>query len=149
LAGIEFSPTGTLYGFSAGASTLYTINPSTAAATAIGPLGLGVFEGGLTFAPNGTAYGTNASGAANAQLFSINLTTGAATVIGFMGAHDINGLAYRATDNMLIGLDRVTNALVLIDPVTAATSDLAVVPSAIGSVGGMTVAGITGYFNTG
>src|SRR5262249_35137258 len=48
---IEFSPSGTLYGFTTGStSTLYTINPSTAAATPIGPLGLSfVFEGGLAF----------------------------------------------------------------------------------------------------
>jgi WD40 repeat protein len=150
-AEIEFSPGGTLYGFTTGsASTLYTINPSTAAATSVGPLGLPfVFEGGLAFSPGGTAYATNGGDSGAAQLFTINLATGAATVVGTLsgGGHDINGLAYRS-DGQLIGLDRVTNALVVIDPATAAVAQLAPVPSTVGGVGGMTVLNGTGYYNT-
>jgi hypothetical protein len=148
---IEFSPSGTLYGFSTGsAPTLYKINPSTAAATAIGALGLPfVFEGGLAFSPSGIAYGTNGGSSGAAQLFTINLTTGSATVVGTMsgGSHDVNGLAYRS-DGELIGLDRVSNALVVIDPSTAAVTALAAVPSTVGGVGGMTVLNGTGYYST-
>src|SRR5262245_39108309 len=56
LAEIQFSPNGTLYGFSTGTTpTLYTIDPSTAKPTPVGPLGLAfVAEGGLAIAPNGT-----------------------------------------------------------------------------------------------
>lgn len=130
--------------------TLYTINPTTAAVAAIGPLGLPfVFEGGLTFAPDGTAYATNGDSAGNPQLLRINLTTGAATVIATIsgGNHDIDGLAFRS-DGLLIGLDRETNALLLIDPVTAASSFLAAVPTTIGGVGGLTIDGGVGFYNT-
>ncbi len=152
LAGeIEFSPGGTLYGFSSGSSpTLYTINPSTAASTVVGPLGLPfVFEGGLAFSPGGTAFGTNGGDSGAAQLFTINLATGAATVVGTLsgGSHDINGLAYRS-DGELIGLDRVSNSLIVINPTTAAVTSLAAVPSTVGAVGGMTVLSGVGYYST-
>src|SRR5947209_2315207 len=63
-ADIQFAPSGTLYGFTdSGAATpsLYTINPNTAAISAVGPLNPTgfVFEGGLAFTPGGTAYGMN------------------------------------------------------------------------------------------
>ena len=66
-ADIAFAPNGTLYGFTDSAAltpTLYTIDPGTAAVTPIGPLDLPfVFEGGLAFASNTTAYGTNGGNA--------------------------------------------------------------------------------------
>jgi hypothetical protein len=148
---IQFSPSGTLYGFSSGSSaTLYTINPSTAATAPIGSLGLPfVFEGGLAFSPGGIAYGTNGGSSSAAQLFTLNLTTGAATVVGTLsgGDHDINGLAYRS-DGELIGLDRVSNSLVVINPTTSAVTSLAAVPSTVGGVGGMTVLNGVGYYST-
>src|SRR5262249_39572488 len=94
---IELSPGGVIYGVSVGGGpTLYTITPSPAAATPVGPLGLPfVFEGGLAFSPGGTAYGANGGTADNPQLFTLNLATGAASVVGTIsgGSHDINGLA--------------------------------------------------------
>jgi len=148
-AEIEFAPNGTLYGFTAGTAQLYSINPATAAAIPIGSLGLNfVYEGGLAFSPSGTAYGSNAVDQDHDTLFTINLNTGAATVIGTLtGAHDLNGLAYRS-DGKLIGLDRVTNSLLVIDPTTMAFSTLAVVPTTVGDIGGMTVDGGVGYYNT-
>jgi hypothetical protein len=50
---------------------------------------------------------------------------------------------------MLVGLDRVTNSLLVIDPTTAASSVLAPISSTVGAVGGMTVLGGIGYMNTG
>jgi hypothetical protein len=152
-AEIEFAPNGTLYGFTdSGAPTpsLYKINPSSAAVSLIGPLNLPfVFEGGLAFAPNGSAFGTNADNSGNPELFSLNLATGAATVIATIsgGDHDINGLAYRS-DGKLIGLDRVSNSLLVIDPATGVSSVLAAVPTTVGGVGGMSVLGGIGYYNT-
>ncbi len=149
-AEIEFAPNGTLYGFTpSGQAMLYTINPTTAGVSAIGPLGIGfVFEGGLAFAPNGTAYGMNSGDAGSPGLFTINLSTGAATLVGTVpGSHDINGLAWRS-DGMLVGLDRVTNSLLAINPTTAAFSVIASVGATVGGVGGMTTLGSTGYFNT-
>src|SRR5262245_35446881 len=101
LGSLETAPDGTLYAFTTGdQASLYTINPVTGAATAVGPLSAEfVFEGGLAFGPDGTAYGTNILGADQnqlsvAELFTLNLATGAATVVGIIpgGFHDINGL---------------------------------------------------------
>jgi hypothetical protein len=152
LGGLERGPDGFLYGITAaGAGAhLYRINLTTFAATDIGPLNLNtVFEGALAFAPNGTAYGTNEGTSTNPQLFTVNLNTGAATIVGQIsgGAHDVNGLAW-GSDNMLVGLDRVTNALLRIDPTTAASSVIATVPPVVGGAGGMTIVDGTAYFNT-
>ena len=113
-----------------------------------GPLGFTrVAEGGLAFDPNGTAYGTEIGNSVGPQLFTINLATGAASIVGTisLGGHDINGLAYRS-DGQLIGLDRVLNSLLVIDPATAAATQLAIVPStAIGTFNGtITGTGISG-----
>jgi hypothetical protein len=130
---------------------LYRVDANTAHASLVGYLGLGiVFEGGLAFSPNGTAYGCNGGTANNPQLFTLNLQTGHATIIGTIsgGSHDINGLAWRS-DGMLVGLDRVSNSLLAINPQTAASATIAVLSPAIGAIGGMTTAdGNTGYFST-
>jgi hypothetical protein len=146
-----------MYRFTTGTTSaiLYRFDSTTYAPTAIGPLnppvGI-VFEGGLAFSPGGIAYATNIGDSGSPRLFTINLNTGAATVIGTIsgGSHDINGLAYRGSDGMLIGLDRVTNSLLLINPTTAVSSVLAPISATVGAVGGMTVDNNgTGYFATG
>jgi DNA-binding beta-propeller fold protein YncE len=151
-ADIQFGPNGTLYGFtdSAVTPTLYSINPTTAAVKAIGPLNAPafVFEGALAFSPTGTAYAMNLGSNGNAQLFTINLTTGAATSLGVVtGANDINGLAYRS-DGKLVGLDDNSNSLLVIDPVALTATTLAAVPTTVGAVGGMTVENGLGYYVT-
>jgi WD40 repeat protein len=149
---IEFSPNGTLYSFSVGSnSTLYTINPTTAAATLIGPLDLNfAYEGGLAFSPSGIAYGVNGDNANNPQLFTLNLSTGEATVVGTISgaSRDINGLAWRS-DGKLIGISDFDNSLVVIDPTTLGISTLATLNVSAGTVGGMTAIGSSGYFSTG
>jgi hypothetical protein len=149
IGALEYDSYGSLYGITTGSSSaLYQIDANTGVTTAIGPLGVGfVFEGGLTFGSGGTAYGVNYGNASNPGLFSINLSTGAATEIGILsgGAHDFNGLTMRS-DGMLVGLDRETDTLRLIDPLTAITSLLAVTPN-VGDVGGFTSDGINGYFS--
>ena len=146
---------GTLFAFTvfmgSGVGTLYTINPSTAAATPVGQLGLSVFEGGLAIAPDGTAYGTSQGTETTCALFSVNLSTGAATSIGTIGtgAHDINGLTYRS-DGKLVGLDRVTNSLLEIDPTTPANiTTIAVLTPGVGSAGGIAYDGQAYYLTTG
>jgi len=142
---------GQLYGFTTGRDSMfYRIDPNTAAGTAVGPLGIDfVFEGALLIGPDETAYGTNQDGSENPILFSIDLNTGAATTIGTIGSgsHDINGLALR-DDGKLVGLDRITNSLLEIDPVTTDSSVIADLSPTVGSVGGMTVVGGRGYFAT-
>jgi Sulfatase-modifying factor enzyme 1 len=130
---------------------LYRINPANASTTLVGSIGPEhVFEGGLVIAPDGTAYATNMNFNENPALFKINLDTAATTTVGIIsgGGHDINGLAWRS-DNMLVGLDRVTDSLLVINPSTAASSVIAAVSAPIGGVGGMAAIGDSGYFATG
>ncbi len=150
LSALEYAPGGTLYAFSSGVqASLYTIDPVTATATLVGPLGMFAFEGGIAFSPDGTAYAVSGGSVAAAQLLQLNLATGAATVVATLsgGPHDVNGLAWRS-DGKLIGLDRTSNGLIVIDPATGATSLLATVATDIGATGGMAAVGGTGYFST-
>jgi Repeat of unknown function (DUF6923) len=154
LQSLELAADGFLYGVwtdsAAQNATLYRINPATAAPAIVGLLGIGnVFEGGLAFGPTGTAYATNRGSSGSPYLFQVSLTTGAGTLIGLIsgGSHDVNGLAWR-DDGMLIGLDRVSNSLVLINAATAALTPLAAVSAVVGAAGGMGIRGGLGYFAT-
>jgi hypothetical protein len=151
LAGLELGRNGKLYAISGSPHpALYSIDPATAIAVQIGLLGVGfMFEGALAIAPNGIAYATNLNTSSAAGLFRIDLATGQSTLLGTIsgGARDINGLAWRR-DGKLVAIDRVSNALITIDPVTFATTTLATVPSTVGAVGGMTAIGDTGFYST-
>jgi len=155
---LEFAPDGTLYGFTTGfvdpQPKLYEINTVDFTATEIGELNLDsvVFDGSLVFAPDGTVYGTNHGATAKPQLFTLDLDTGEATVIGTISVdgdtqHDINAMAWRS-DGMLVGLDRIENALLAINPADATAEIIAYVTPTVGGVGGMAVWGDTGYFAT-
>lgn len=89
---IAFSPTGALYGVTF--SSLYSINPTTAAATFIGNHGV---PGGnaLVFGSDGTLY---AAGFASTSLFTVNPTTGAGTSLGVMGFASGGDLAFFGGD---------------------------------------------------
>jgi hypothetical protein len=157
VAALERAPNGTLYAFTTGDDPmLYEIDDATGAATAIGALGLGfVSEGALAFAPNGTAYGvTHFDGDQGERwLFTLDLTTGAATRVATFETFepsdeiDVNGLAWRS-DGMLVGHERVSNSLLVIDPATAAYSILAALSPTVGAVGGMTAWKGVGYLAT-
>lgn len=150
LSGLEFSPDGTLYGFTSGASAeLYRIDPFTAEAISVGSLDDFVFEGALVFTPEGTAYGASGGSVASATLFTIDSQNGLANPMVTIGAepHDVNGLAWRS-DGMLIALDRRSNALIVIDPSDGSVSTLVALAANVGATGGMTAAGDTGYFVT-
>ncbi len=71
--------TGTLYATQA--TTLYTINTTTGAATSVGAMGVSDMEG-MTFSEDGVLYGTTGTGAgaSSNSFFSINKATGAATL---------------------------------------------------------------------
>jgi hypothetical protein len=149
---LEFAPDGRLLGFTTSVTTptLYQINPATAATVEIGSLNIGsVFEGGLAFGSDGTAYGVNQGDATAAKLFKIDLSNGQASVIGVIsgGNRDINGIGWRS-DGTLVGLDRVSNALLIIDPTTANTNTLVALDPQVGVVGGMAVIADQGYFST-
>ena len=138
---------GFLYGITTGVSSaLYRIDPDDASTEWIGFLGISTFEGGLAFATDGTAYGVNGGSAAPA-LYRLNMETGEATLIAaFANTHDFDGLGWHGDG--LIGLDRVTNALLSIDPATAETSLILNVEPIVGGIGGMVLNSEFGYFAT-
>jgi len=143
---LEFGPDGRLYSTTNGlwelTSELYSINLLTAEATLVGPTGVEQYEGALAFAPDGTAYGGLAD---NATIYSIDLDTGAATTLGSVGAHDINGMAFRS-DGAVIAFEGVPfgSSLFSIDLATLATTKIATIPTLHG-IGGMAVYGNDAY----
>jgi hypothetical protein len=157
LGALEYNPhDGYFYGFTTGeapeAPVLFRFNiPTTLDAVtpqSIGRLGLSVFEGGLAFAPDGTAYAMN-GGVTVPYLLTLDLNTGRATVVERMAdRHDIAGLGWRS-DGVLIGLDSTDNALLAIDPATAAASTIDSILPTIGGVGGLALLDGGGYFVTG
>lgn len=148
-SGLEFTPDGsTLYAISNAPNQIYRVDPATGASTLVGDLGSAFqFEGALAFASSTVAYFTNAGSASDAHLLRLDVSTMTVTDVGNMGEADINGLAWR-DDGMLVGLDRVSNALVTINPNTAAKTVLATIPDSVGAVGGMTVYSGFAYFST-
>lgn len=155
---LEFASDGTLYGFTTnlqpGARTLYQLDPlDSYAAHEIGLLNQNsVFDGSLVIAPDGTAYGTNRGDMLAPDLFTIDLGSGVTSPIGTISVdgdtrHDINGMTWR-NDGMLVGLDRIENALLAINPADATAEIIAYVTPDAGGVGGMAVWGDTGYFAT-
>ncbi len=162
LGSLEFAADGFLYGVTTSANaalpTLYRINPTNAATVPVGTLGVSAFEGGLTFDGQGTAYATNSGTSGSALLYTLNMGTGAAAIVGTLAiagpggtsisaGYDINGLGTRS-DGMLVGIDRVSNSLLLIDPTTALTTLLAPLGPTAGGIGGLVVNGNVGYFVT-
>ena len=149
LGALEFRDAdGYLYGITTGVnSTLYRIDANDASTTPIGSLGVFTFEGGLAFDTNGNAYGVNAGTANVPILYQLNMETGVATLIApFADPHDFDGLGWHGDG--LIGLDRVTNALLSIDPLTAETSLIRTVDPIVGGIGGMVLNAEFGYFAT-
>jgi hypothetical protein len=81
LTDIAFSPTGVLYGINF--TELYSINTSTGAPTAIGPLDIASDDANaLVFSSSGTLYTATVTG----SLYTVNTGTGAATDVGSLGS---------------------------------------------------------------
>lgn len=155
IGGLEMGPDGYLYGFSTGESPnpmLFKIDTTSYEQTAIGPIGLDfIFEGSLAFSPDGTAYAVSNNGLSDTQpqLFTIDINTGQGFSVGILsgGSHDINGMVWRS-DGLLVGIDRITNSLLAIDPVDATSTLIAELDPVLGIVGGMAALGDTAYFST-
>ncbi|MDD9874317.1 MAG: hypothetical protein OXU22_02115, partial [Gammaproteobacteria bacterium] len=73
---------GVLYVHHNGSKTLYTINPETAAATAVGPNGLGLNFPALDGVENGPKTGLYGISLNTMSLYQFNIATGAATLVG-------------------------------------------------------------------
>lgn len=125
MAGLDFAG-GTLYAYvQNGVSGLYTINPSTGAATFVGSGGLQTDDqiSDLSYNPaDGKMYGISTSGSAalNTRTYSINLTTGQATLEKTLHVPTrssmllVNGLA-TDTDGMQYVLDLYNNGVFRVD----------------------------------
>ena len=108
---LHSSSSGALFGTNSGggdprgsaASTLYTIDATTGAATAVGPTGFnGV--GAIAFAANGTLYGISSS---PFQLITINVKTGVGSLVGSVGGADFRNfmdLSFRNGDGVLFAV---------------------------------------------
>src|SRR5437660_12817234 len=72
---------GTAYTNTNGAASLYSISPTTGAATLVGATGFRQISA-LAFAPNGTLYGIGRNGTGALVLLTINTATGAGTQVG-------------------------------------------------------------------
>ncbi len=118
-----------LYVIKNGDSTLYTIDTTTGAATAIGKATAYNSEmwTGMTTSVDGTLYASSTD-ISRSTLYTINPATGAATIIGqITNGPGIIDIAIDREDNMY-GLELVGDALVKIDPATGAGTP-------IGSIG--------------
>lgn len=155
IGGLEFSPSGVLYGVSIGSlGRLYTLNLANGQATNVGLTNQFTFEGGLAFDPiTGIAYMANGNTSTSPGLSTVNLNTGNATKVGQIGTtpHDFAGFAFSPT-GQLYGIDRITNALWAIDKTNPSGAGTVQVGGGfgggieLGPVGGMTYDAQTGLF---
>lgn len=123
---IAFDPNGNLYGITF--SSLYSINPQTAAAAFIGNHSI-LGGNALVFGSDGTLYG---AGNSTTSLYTINPTTGASTSLGNIGFASGGDLAF---NNGHLYLASATNQLVDVNLNSPADSS---------SVGNFGVAGVFG-----
>jgi hypothetical protein len=141
IGALAFDDRGILYGISLGMDAkLYTINPSTGAASSVGSLGIGfVFEGGLDFGSSGQLIGVNQENAEGAKTFIIDAETGSATIIGPNPGEnrDINGLAYDGQN--FFAIDRVSNTFGSLDPATGKYSPIGNTGATIADAGGLAI----------
>ena len=127
------------------ASSLYSIDPGTGAATAIGSIGSAVT--GLAVDPtSGTLYGVTADverAGTPRQLLTINPATGAGTVVGSIGTNEIEDIAFNSA-GQLYGWNTVGDSLARISK-SAPVSVTSVGPSGAGvTFGGALAFGVSG-----
>lgn len=146
MADIQMGPDGFLYGFSTGtAAKTYKINPETAGATELRPLGLAagtfVFEGAMApTAPNSYEYWCSGLlDAGDPGMFKLDVRTGAVTDKKTLsGDYDINGWTLGTTDaEVLFGLDRESGRVQHVDAGSGTVVQADLWPGAVGEVGGM------------
>jgi hypothetical protein len=105
------------------ASSLYTLNPGTGAATSVGPIGKAIT--GLAFDDTtSTLYGVTAGvslDGSERQLLTINTATGASTLVGSLGANEIEDIAFNSNGE-LYGWNESGDDLVRIGKATGAVT---------------------------
>ena len=153
IAGIAFNASDELlYGFGGfNPGFLVSIDPTTGNDNVIANLPFQVAEGGVTFSPDGSLIGVGRSTGQPFRpgLFSVDLESGDVTNLGVVsgGDRDINGIAWR-DDGKLVGLDRISNSLLEIDPVTGQSFTISFLGTTLGGVSGITREGDDYFFAT-
>jgi len=105
ITGLEFSPTGILYGWDVFFG-LFTVNPTTGAATDVNAaVNAGVEIQSLAFSPDGVLYG------ARDALYTIDLVTGVPMLVGSGGYADVRGIAFVPEPGALLLLGSALAAL--------------------------------------
>jgi hypothetical protein len=122
-APVLYGATGVAADDSLPASNLYTIDPSSGAATSIGSIGKAITGLAVDNADGGKLYGVTAGvylSGEERQLLRINPATGASTVVGSLGANEIEDIAFSAlgqlygwneTGDDLYSINKATGAL--------------------------------------
>ena len=145
---LEMGPDGQVYGYDHNL-TLFRFDPTSFELALLGKIQTFeyLYEGAMAFAPDGRAYVIGSD--FTTSLLRLDTSTLATTRVGALGdrLYDVNGMVWRP-DGMLVGMDRVSNALITIDPATGAATQLAPLDPLLGSVGGMTVLDGVGYLAT-
>jgi hypothetical protein len=116
-AGLDFQPgTNILFAASGGnganAAHLFTIDPSTGAATIVGPVGEPIVD--LAIDNSGTIFGSDFN-----SLYTIDPGTGAGTAVGAINS-SIEGLAVNPVSDILYGITFNNGELYSIDKLTGA-----------------------------
>lgn len=138
--GLAYDPaSGTLYGSDVSTRVLVTIDPTTGAATVVGPIGFSFVEG-LAFDPLagvlwGADRGTN-------ELIRIDPSTGAGTAVGPFGVDSIRGLAFDPGIGTLYGSRDGPDRLFTIDLTTGMATKIG--PTGNGPMSGLTFDTTTG-----
>jgi V8-like Glu-specific endopeptidase len=143
ITGLAFHQ-GVLYGIAGATGQLFTINPVTRAASAVGsPSGGNV--AGLEFDHGtGVLYALDDSTGAT-RLMTISTSTGAATLVGPLGTGtDCNGLAFDAATGQLFTIDAPTGRLLRVSPATGAATVVGMTNGSFGSAFGMAASPVTG-----
>lgn len=136
------SPLALLYGAanssSGETSFLYSINPTTAAPSLIGPIGFGQI-GGIRFNAGGTLFGTGQTqiGSGNVSLLTITPCTGLGTAVGTTQLDDIDfwevaDISFRNSDGTLFATmfaDEGDNGLATFNTTTGVPTKVATFPS--------------------
>ncbi len=152
VAGIAWSPTGSLYALTNSTAAQYPnslmrVDPSTGASQLIGSTGLtAIVEGDLARDPTtGQLYGCYNLTSGKRQLFTMSAETGAATPIPGSLSGDPSALAFDL-NGTLYGIDTSLGELLTIDKASGAVLGYTSLNVALGSTAGMAVDPFTGVF---
>jgi hypothetical protein len=151
--GIAFNASGTLYALGQSAESLFTINPTTGAASLVGSTGLtSIIEGDLAFDPTtGTLYGIQEVDSNTLRgLFTMNTTTGHATILGNVSGptSDLSAMVFDSSGNLFI-VDNTDSLLLRVNKANGAILSSVPLSVQLGSTVGMSIDPATGTFYVG